>query len=144
MLGNSLVDRVGRRVLLLCSIACMIVSQSLLALGIGLQIAPLAALSLYLVVASFAPGFGPLPFLLNTELFSTAAVGASSSYSLGANWLGTFLIAVGFLPLQKAIGTWVFMVFIVSLLISSMVIYFYLPETRGRSIKNIGPSQVDD
>ncbi|KAJ1675188.1 Bifunctional purine biosynthesis protein PurH [Spiromyces aspiralis] len=136
-LGNYLVDRMDRRTLLLGSMIAMMVSQLTLALGVGLDRPSMAAVALFLVVASFAPGFGPLPFLLTTELFPTVALGAGSSYSISANWVGAFLIALGFPPLQAAIGAWVFVVFLVSLAVGSAVVYAYLPETRGRSGENI-------
>ncbi|KAJ1920387.1 hypothetical protein H4219_001363 [Mycoemilia scoparia] len=136
-IGNAVVDSMNRRTLLLSSIVGVCASQCIFSFSIINEFHVLSALSMYLVVAFFAPGLGPLPFLLNTELFSTAAVGAASSYSLMANWFGAFLIAIGFLPLQHAIGSWVFGIFIVSLILIGIIVYFYLPETRGRSIENV-------
>ncbi|KAJ2379679.1 hypothetical protein GGI05_006560, partial [Coemansia sp. RSA 2603] len=104
--GALIVDRFGRRPLLFSSMGSMAVSITLLGLGLGLKINTLAAVSLYLVVASFAPGYGPVPFLLGTEFFDIRAAGAGGSWALAANWVGTFIVATAFLPLQNLIGEW--------------------------------------
>ncbi|KAJ2886162.1 hypothetical protein FB639_001631 [Coemansia asiatica] len=135
--GALIVDRFGRRPLLLSSIASMTVSIVLLGLGLGLKINSLAAVSLYLVVASFAPGYGPVPFLLGTELFDIRAAAAGGSWALAANWIGTFIVATAFLPLQNLIGEWVFSIFVVALVVCGITFYFHIPETKGRTIEEI-------
>ncbi|KAJ2710919.1 hypothetical protein H4R19_003504 [Coemansia spiralis] len=139
-LAAPIVDRFGRRPLLLTSMAAMTVSVTLLGVGLGLGLNLLAAVSLFLVVASFAPGYGPVPFLLGTELFDVRAASAGGSWALAANWTGTFLIAAAFLPLMNAIGEWVFAIFVGALLLCGAVFYLYIPETRGRTIEEISES----
>ncbi|KAJ1726397.1 Bifunctional purine biosynthesis protein PurH, partial [Coemansia biformis] len=131
------VDRFGRRPLLLSSMAAMAISVTLLGVGLGLRLNLLAAVSLYLVVASFAPGYGPVPFLLGTELFDMRAASAGGSWALAANWTGTFLVAAAFLPLLNLIGEWVFAIFVAAILICWVVFYVYVPETKGRTIDEI-------
>ncbi|KAJ1899356.1 hypothetical protein LPJ66_002162 [Kickxella alabastrina] len=135
--GALVVDRFGRRPLLFSSMAAMGVSVMLLGLGLGLKLNMLAAVSLYLVVASFAPGYGPVPFLLGTEFFDIRAAGAGGSWALAANWIGTFIVATAFLPLQNLIGEWVFAIFVGALVICGITFYFHVPETKGRTIEDI-------
>ncbi|KAJ2611856.1 hypothetical protein H4S08_002956 [Coemansia sp. RSA 1365] len=135
-----IVDRFGRRPLLLSSIGGMVVSVTLLGVSLGLSLNILAAVSLYLVVMFFAPGFGPVPFLLGTELFDGRAAGAGGSWGLAANWTGTFIVATLFLSLLNMVGEWVFAVFVVSLLAVGVVFYLYIPETKGRTIEEISES----
>ncbi|KAJ2552001.1 Bifunctional purine biosynthesis protein PurH [Coemansia sp. RSA 1797] len=131
------IDRFGRRPLLFTSMAAMVVAVTLLGVGLGLGLNVLAAVALYLVVASFAPGFGPVPFLLGTELFDVRAASAGGAWALGANWVGTFIVAMAFLPVQSLIGEWVFAIFVGSLLVCGGVFYVYVPETKGRTIDEI-------
>ncbi|KAJ1964230.1 hypothetical protein GGI12_001554 [Dipsacomyces acuminosporus] len=133
----GIVDRFGRRPLLFTSMAAMMVSIILLGVGLAWNLNVLAAVSLYLVVASFAPGYGPVPFLLGTEFFDVRASAAGGSWALAANWTGTFIVAVGFLPMQNVIGEWVFAVFVTALLVCGCVFYFHVPETKGRTIEDI-------
>ncbi|KAJ2793727.1 Bifunctional purine biosynthesis protein PurH, partial [Coemansia guatemalensis] len=139
-LAALIVDRFGRRPLLLSSIGGMVVSVTLLGVGLGFKLNILAAVSLYLVVASFAPGYGPVPFLLGTELFDVRAAGAGGSWGLAANWIGAFIVATSFLPLLNVIGEWVFAVFVAALLACGAVFYLYIPETKGRTIEEISES----
>ncbi|KAI9470211.1 hypothetical protein LPJ78_003003 [Coemansia sp. RSA 989] len=138
--GALIVDRFGRRPLLLSSIAAMVVAVTLLGVGLGLHINVLAAVSLYLVVAAFAPGYGPVPFLLGTEFFDVRAASAGGSWALAANWVGTFLVAMAFLPIQNLIGEWVFAIFVVALLVCGCAFYLLIPETKGRTIEEISAS----
>ncbi|KAJ2794911.1 Bifunctional purine biosynthesis protein PurH [Coemansia furcata] len=117
--------------------AAMTVSVTLLGVGLALKLNTLAVVSLYLVVASFAPGYGPVPFLLGTEFFDVRAAGAGGSWALAANWVGTFIVAVAFLPLQNLMGEWVFSIFVSALLICGVVFYFKIPETKGYTIEEI-------
>ncbi|KAJ2823999.1 hypothetical protein FBU31_004110 [Coemansia sp. 'formosensis'] len=135
--GALIVDRFGRRPLLFSSMAAMTVSVTLLGVGLALKLNTLAVVSLYLVVASFAPGYGPVPFLLGTEFFDVRAAGAGGSWALAANWVGTFIVAVAFLPLQNLMGEWVFAIFVSALLICGVVFYFKIPETKGYTIEEI-------
>ncbi|KAJ2489682.1 hypothetical protein IWW37_003820 [Coemansia sp. RSA 2050] len=135
--GALIVDRFGRRPLLFMSMAAMAVSVTLLGVGLALKLNMLAVVSLYLVVASFAPGYGPVPFLLGTEFFDVRAASAGGSWALAANWVGTFIVAVAFLPLQNVMGEWVFAIFVCALLVCGLVFYFKIPETKGRTIEEI-------
>ncbi|KAJ2890144.1 hypothetical protein IWW38_004293 [Coemansia aciculifera] len=135
--GALIVDRFGRRPLLFSSMAAMAISVTLLGVGLGFKLNVLAVVSLYLVVASFAPGYGPVPFLLGTEFFDVRAAGAGGSWALAANWVGTFIVAVAFLPLQNVIGEWVFAIFVTALLVCGIVFYRTIPETKGHTIEEI-------
>ncbi|KAJ1824238.1 hypothetical protein LPJ60_000951 [Coemansia sp. RSA 2675] len=135
--GALIVDRFGRRPLLFMSMAAMAVSVTLLGVGLALKLNMLAVVSLYLVVASFAPGYGPVPFLLGTEFFDVRAASAGGSWALAANWVGTFIVAVAFLPLQNLMGEWVFAIFVSALLVCGVVFYYKIPETKGRTIEEI-------
>ncbi|KAJ1665041.1 hypothetical protein EV178_003607 [Coemansia sp. RSA 1646] len=135
--GAFIVDRFGRRPLLFSSMAAMAVSITLLGVALARGYNMMAAVSLYLVVASFAPGYGPIPFLLGTEFFDVRAAGAGGSWALAANWIGTFIVAVAFLPVEHLIGEWVFAIFVGALLLCGIIFYIYIPETKGRAIEEI-------
>ncbi|KAJ1949358.1 Bifunctional purine biosynthesis protein PurH [Linderina macrospora] len=135
--GALIVDRFGRRPLLFASMAAMTISITLLGLSLAFGWNVMAVASLYLVVASFAPGYGPVPFLLGTEFFDVKASGAGGSWALAANWMGTFIVAAAFLPVQNIIGQWVFGVFVAALVICGAVFYVHVPETKGKTIEDI-------
>ena len=89
-LAAVLIDRLGRRVLLISSALIMICS--LYGLGLyfwmldnrhaeadSLNFLPLACLCLF--IAAFSIGFGPIPWLMMSELFSPEVKGVTSSIS---------------------------------------------------------------
>ncbi|KAI5474342.1 multicopper oxidase [Pseudohyphozyma bogoriensis] len=77
-----LIDRLGRRPLLVTSLAFMTISSFVLAYSINNFKFFLAAVFIVLFVASFSIGLGPIPFLLLGEVPPTQARPASASAAL--------------------------------------------------------------
>ncbi|WWD04751.1 hypothetical protein V865_002822 [Kwoniella europaea PYCC6329] len=100
-----LMDRLGRKTLLLASIAGMGITSTLLAVGLNGGHQTLSAFSIVTFIASFSIGLGPVPFLLVSELVPPPAIPAVSSLSLSINWITNFLIAILFLPLRDFLST---------------------------------------
>ncbi|WVR06252.1 hypothetical protein IAU60_003282 [Kwoniella sp. DSM 27419] len=100
-----LMDRVGRKTLLLVSIAAMAATSSLLAVGLDTHHEVLSAVAIVTFIAAFSIGLGPVPFLLVSELVPSPAVPAVSSLALSTNWITNFVIAILFLPLRDFLST---------------------------------------
>ncbi|KAG8726769.1 hypothetical protein FRC11_014516 [Ceratobasidium sp. 423] len=96
-----LVDRLGRKRLLMASIIGAIVSNTILGLALDGGITALSSVAVLGFVASFAVGLGPVPFVMISELTPYYAVSAVSSLSMTVNWTTNFLIGVAFLPLRN-------------------------------------------
>jgi len=103
------------------------------ALAEKLQILPVASLSIF--VFAFSIGFGPIPWLMMSELFSGEVRGAASSIATTFNWTLAFLVTKFFSDLVAAISEagsfWVFggitgLTFLFCLL--------FVPETKGKSL----------
>ncbi|KAK4048609.1 Bifunctional purine biosynthesis protein PurH [Microbotryomycetes sp. JL221] len=95
-----LVDRVGRRSLLLFSLTTMSISSLVLAYSINHSKFLLAATFIVLFVATFSVGLGPVPFVLTGELAPPASRSATASVALAVNWLSNLLVGLTFLPLR--------------------------------------------
>ncbi len=105
--SNTVIDRLGRKILLYLSSSGMIVS--LLCFG-GYFFAkdvkglvppgwiPLLALMVYVV--SFSIGYGPIPWLMMGEIFPGRIRGAAASISTAFNWSCTFVVTKTFMDLQ--------------------------------------------
>ncbi|WVQ72890.1 hypothetical protein IAR50_002451 [Cryptococcus sp. DSM 104548] len=100
-----LMDRLGRRTLILASIAGMATTSVLLALGLNDHLQALSAISIIAFIASFSIGLGPVPFLLTSELVPQPAVAALSSLAVSTNWITAFLVALFFLPLRDLLSS---------------------------------------
>lgn len=87
VLALGLVDRLGRKMLLLISAIGMCIFSVLMTIGLKFNISPLQVLCVMLFVASYAIGLGVIPFVITAEVYPTYAVGTASSIALVINWV---------------------------------------------------------
>ncbi|KAJ1927232.1 hypothetical protein IWQ60_003122 [Tieghemiomyces parasiticus] len=132
-----LVDRLGRRPLLLVSMSGMLISLVVLALSTHFSASIVSLVSVFAIVGTFAVGLGPLSFLLAVELVDTQAAGTVASCGLAANWISNFAVSSLFLLLQKLIGGWTFLIFAGLLGVATTVVYFTVPETKDKDTEEI-------
>ncbi|MFG2500823.1 sugar porter family MFS transporter [Streptomyces sp. NPDC048441] len=139
LVAIRLVDRAGRRPMVLVSLALMAVSVFMLGLAfvVGMS-SVLTLLFMVIYIAAFAGGLGPVFWTLIGEIFPPSARADGSSVSTAVNWVSNFIVSLAFLPLAGAIGQgetfWIFA------LICALAFFFvsrYLPETRGRDPEQI-------
>ena len=138
-----LLDRLGRRVLLLIGLAGM--SGSLILLGIVFflpallsQAGTLAVVSLMAYVAFFAIGLGPVFWLLISEIYPLKVRGLAMSVVTDVNWGANLIIALTFLTLVQSLGFsstfWIYAAVGIGALIFT---YLYVPETKHRTLEEI-------
>lgn len=106
-----LIDRTGRRILLLVSLVGMCTASLALAVGINHKLETLSAVAATMMIASFALGLGPIPFLLISEYFDVEVVGLAQSTGLSINWIATFCIGFFFPIMRRQLGGSSFFVF---------------------------------
>jgi sugar porter (SP) family MFS transporter len=139
-----LLDRVGRRPLLLTGTAGMAVGMVVAALSFlggshltgGLAI--VAVIGLFFYTGSFAIGLGPVFWLLIAEIYPLKIRGAAMSVATMANWGANFVVTISFLTLLNAVGG-VGTFFLFGFLTLVALAYFWrkVPETKGRSLQEI-------
>ncbi|MGI9048575.1 MAG: sugar porter family MFS transporter [Rubrobacteraceae bacterium] len=143
ILAVYIIDRVGRRPLLLIGLIGMTVSLFLLGLvfAFGADSAALgllATLCLALYIASFAISLGPIFWLMISEIYPLAIRGKTMSVASLANWGSNFIVALTFLLLINALGqTGTFWLYGVIGVVAWFFVYFLVPETKGRSLEAI-------
>ncbi|KAI8342042.1 general substrate transporter [Chlamydoabsidia padenii] len=134
----ALVDRLGRKMLLTISAAGMCLFGVLEMIGLLFNIGPLQVVCVLLFVASFAIGLGIIPFIYTAEVYPTYAVSGASSAALTVNWLCNFIIGLIFPTLQNACGPYVFLIFAGIAFCTVFFLLFFIPETKQKSIEDIG------
>jgi sugar porter (SP) family MFS transporter len=143
-----LVDRAGRRPLLLWSLAGMGLAMLILGVGFALEnsgagvaavsLGQITAASLILYVAAFALGLGPIFWLLMAEIYPLSVRGLAMSLATVTNWAANFIIAATFLSLVDLIGeSGVFLLYAVVALFAWIFIFKLVPETKGLSLEQI-------
>ncbi|GMM34045.1 hypothetical protein DASC09_013700 [Saccharomycopsis crataegensis] len=136
MVAGLLIDRVGRKVLLMASNIFMFVSAVLMAVGIVKNIMVLAVVMVFLFVSFFAIGMGPIPFLIVAEVTQLNATTAAQSYGTAMNWIVTVVIGYVFPIVKSAIGGYVFLIFAGFLAITIVLVGLLFPETKGKRTYN--------
>jgi sugar porter (SP) family MFS transporter len=138
-----LLDRVGRRALLLTGTAVLLVA--LVVLGVYFssstlqdQYGWLALGGLILFIAGFAIGLGPVFWLMISEIFPVGVRSKAMATATIVNWGANFLVAQTFLSLSGWI-TRQGVFFLYAALAVLSIVYFakQVPETRGRSLEDI-------
>jgi MFS transporter, SP family, galactose:H+ symporter len=138
VISIPLLDRVGRRPLLLASLGRM--SLSLAALGLGFAVGGAAlkwigVLSLAVYIASFAIGLGPVFWLLISEIFPLKIRGQAASVATMANWLSNFVVSLTFLSLLNRLGS--VSTFLCLSLAGLWFCFRFVPETKGVPLERI-------
>ncbi|KAL7315152.1 Bifunctional purine biosynthesis protein PurH [Mucor circinelloides] len=131
------IDRFGRRPLLLIAEAGTCIFSVLLVIGYKTNTPGLLIASVFLYVASFAVGIGPIPWLITSEMTPTYAASSVGAASTCINWCMNFLIGQVFPVIFAAIQGWSFLIFAVICALAFCFTFFALPETKGRSLESI-------
>ncbi|ODT17401.1 MAG: sugar transporter [Kaistia sp. SCN 65-12] len=136
-----LIDRVGRRPLLVIGFLGTAFTMLIIAVGVvfpGAMPSWIIIAMLLLYIASFAIAVGPLPHLLMSEIFPLRVRGPGMSMASLSNWGFNFLVVFAF-PLMLA-GPGLAFTFTVFAVICLGGIAFTLtrvPETTGHSLEAI-------
>lgn len=130
--SSPLVDRWGRKPLLICSSTLMALCSFMICIGIVNSIPLILAVFVVLYITAFACGLGPIPFLIISELSHPETVGTAQSYGTTMNWIATFIVGYGFPALNSVIDGYVFLLFSGVAACFSLYVYRFVPETKGK------------
>ncbi|CAN1765680.1 Sugar transporter ERD6-like 7 [Linum perenne] len=145
LLITQVVDRAGRKPLLLVSasglvVACLLISLSfyLRTNHLALEYVPLLAITgILLYIGSFSAGMGAVPWVIMSEIFPINIKGVAGGLATLVNWFGAWAVSYtyNFLNSWSSYGT-----FLVYAAINAVAIVFVakvVPETKGRTLEQI-------
>lgn len=136
-------DRLGRKPLLFIGLTGMAISLGVLGLAFHLpeltgMVKILAILSVMCYIASFAMSLGPIFWLIIAEIYPLRIRARAMSLATVANWGVNMSVASTFLTLTQKLGKSGVFWFYASLCVAALVFcYFYVPETKGRTLEEI-------
>jgi sugar porter (SP) family MFS transporter len=143
VVAMQLIDKVGRRPLLLVSLAGMIVGLAVLGLAfmlpqLGAALGWVAVASLTVYVGAFAVGLGPVFWLMLSEIYPVGIRGRAMSVGTLVNWAANLLVALSFLTLTHVLGKpatfWLYGAISVA---AWVFVFFLAPETKGKTLEQI-------
>lgn len=142
-IASRLVDRLGRRTLLLWGLGGMVVALLILGAAFAqLGRAPfvpwfiLGGLLLY--IAAFALGPGPCIWLVIAEIYPLDVRGPAMSIATLASWLANLFVSSTFPAFSRGVGEAnAFFLFCIVSALSWLFTWALLPETSGRTLEQI-------
>ncbi|KAG2685248.1 hypothetical protein I3760_10G116500 [Carya illinoinensis] len=145
------VDKWGRRFLFLEGGIQMLICQAIVTAAIGAKFgvdgdpgelpkwyAIVVVLFICIYVAGFAWSWGPLGILVPSEIFPLEIRSAAQSVNVSVNMILTLVIAQSFLSMLCHMKFGLFLFFAFFVLVMTIFVYFFLPETKGIPIEEMG------
>lgn len=155
------IDRIGRKILLLCSLTG--VTLALLVLSFAFysnDYSYLALVGLVAYIIAFAPGMGPVPWTINSEIYPLYVRAGANSVSSCSNWISNLIVSLTFLSLIDwitASGTFILFAVITGKLlllfnsrkekelislfcfavVAFIFVFLLVPETKGKTLEDI-------
>lgn len=134
------VDQLGRRPLVIGGVSGIVLSLFLLAAYYSfLNSTPIVAvLALLFYVGCYQVSFGPISWLMVSEIFPLRTRGRGISVAVLVNFASNALVTFLFSPLQELLGaSMLFVAFGVIAILALLFVIFYVPETKGLSLEEI-------
>ncbi|XP_022641570.1 inositol transporter 1 isoform X2 [Vigna radiata var. radiata] len=144
ILGIYLIDHAGRKKLALCSLggvfgSLIILSVSFLNQSSKEHYGWLAVLGLVLYIGFFAPGMGPVPWTMNSEIYPEEYRGICGGMSATVCWVSNLIVSQSFLSVADGIGTGsTFLVLAAITVLAFVFVVLHVPETKGLTFDEVG------
>lgn len=141
ILSLWLIDRVGRRPLLIVGLIGMFFSLTLLGFSFlshtttsGLM----AVICSLLFVSFFAVSLGPVAWLIISEVYPLGIRGRAMGIATFSNWLCNYFVSLTFLTLIQTLGTaGAFWLYAIICLLGLWFVIKLVPETKGKTFEQI-------
>jgi sugar porter (SP) family MFS transporter len=136
LVAIAYVDRIGRKPLLYIGLTGMFVALSVLATAFAQphfsgSLGGIALASMMAYVGCFAFSFGPILWILLSEIFPLQVRGLGMSICTLANWVGNFLVSQFFLTMVDRLGrTTTFAIYAVLCIVTILFVRAFVPETK--------------
>lgn len=162
LLAFAIIDRVGRRRILLFSLPFMVVGLTACAIAFlhiipehgqghdielglaGISVSGAGAWSLILLaslifyVAAYAVGIGCIPWQQG-ELFPLSVRSLGSGVATTTNWISNFITGASFLPMMQTFGpSTTFVCYAVVCILGWAAVLAIYPETAGLKLEDVG------
>ncbi len=136
----AVIDKLGRKPLLMLAAGGMGVCQLLLGVAFLFQPPPVYLILglMFVCAASFAVGLGPGVWVVMSEIFPTKIRGRAMAVATVSLWVACVALTLTYLSLVSAITiTGAFWVYAAMCVATFAVVWRLTPETKGRSLEEI-------
>jgi sugar porter (SP) family MFS transporter len=136
-----LIDRIGRRPLLIAGLIGM--AASLIILGISFLVKGeasglTAVFAMLIFVAFFAVSLGPVAWLIISEVYPLGIRGRAMGIATFSNWVCNYFVSLTFLTLIEVLGTsGTFWLYAIICFLGLWFVIRLVPETKGKTFEEI-------
>ncbi|KAI1130313.1 sugar transporter-domain-containing protein [Nemania abortiva] len=135
-----IVDRWGRRVILLTGAVAMAISLSLVSyfIYLDIELTPQLVVAFVMIYnAAFGYSWGPIPWLYPPEILPLSIRSKGASLSTASNWAFNWLVGEMTPILQEWIKWRLYLLHAFFCVVSFVVVYFIYPETCGVRLEDM-------
>ena len=145
LIGVFLIDRLGRKQLMYIGSVGYILSLSLVACAFFFDWQGLSVpIFLFMFIAAHAIGQGTVIWVFISEIFPNHLRGSGQSFGSSVHWILAAIIPSLIPLLFTSIGAGtVFAFFAFMMLLQLLFVAFMMPETKGRTLEELGISLVE-
>ncbi|MEZ4883923.1 MAG: sugar porter family MFS transporter [Chitinophagales bacterium] len=146
LLGMYLIDRAGRKQLMLIGSIGYIVSLGMVSYGFYSAAAPTFTLTFILMfIASHAIGQGAVIWVFISEIFPNNVRASGQSFGTGTHWVFAALITLFGSVIMNSFEPWkVYAFFAGFMVLQLLFVIFMMPETKGVSLEEIEKKMIKE
>ncbi|MDR0907840.1 MAG: D-xylose transporter XylE [Rikenellaceae bacterium] len=132
------VDKWGRKPLLITGSVGMAIGMIALSIMSGADIIGIGTLVFIIVFsASFMMSWGPICWVLISEIFPNKIRGQAVAIAVAAQWAANFLISSTYPPMMEFSGAFTYGFYGVMAILSALFVWKMVPETKGKTLEQM-------
>jgi len=139
LVAMSLVDKAGRRILMLAGAASLALTYTLLGAGYAARSQGIYMLLLVVIaIACYATSLAPVTWVVISEIFPNRIRGTAMSVAVASLWIACFVLTYTFPLLNERLGpAKTFWIYASVCMAGFLFIRLRLPETKGKTLEEI-------
>ncbi|MFA6581864.1 MAG: D-xylose transporter XylE [Paludibacter sp.] len=132
------VDKFGRKPLLIIGSFGMAIGMFAIGLLAYSHIIGVSTL-IFIVIysASFMMSWGPITWVLISEIFPNTIRGKAIAIAVAAQWISNFIVSATFPSLEAFSITFTYVLYGVMSVLSALFVWKMVPETKGKTLENM-------
>jgi SP family xylose:H+ symportor-like MFS transporter len=132
------VDRFGRKPLLIIGSVGMMVGMVALSVLSFMNLIGVAALIFIIIyTASFMMSWGPICWVLISEIFPNTIRGKAVAIAVAAQWIANFAVSSSFPSLSEWSVGGTYLIYALFSCLSALFVWRYVPETKGKTLEDM-------